>query len=88
MPVYFFDPYRLRAHKMKGGTFQNYTDKTYLQLTDDQIVKHFNGEQVIRLYPLLPDNTSWFIASDFDEGDWTTSGRMFIQLLDYSHWLF
>ena len=67
MPVYFFDPYRLRAHKMKGGTFQNYTDKTYLQLTDDQIVKHLNGEQVIGLYPLLSDNTSWFIASDFDE---------------------
>ena len=79
MPVYFFDPYRLRAHKMKGGTFQNYPDKTYLQLTDDQIAKHLNGEQVIGLYPLLPDNTSWFIASDFDEGDWITSCRMFIQ---------
>ena len=51
MPVYFFDPYRLRAHKIKGGTFQNYPDKTYLQLTDDQIVKHLNGEQVIGLYP-------------------------------------
>ena len=79
MPVYFFDPYRLRAHKMKGGTFQNYPDKTYLQLTDDQIVKHLNGEQVIGLYPLLSDNTSWFIASDFDEGDWITSCRKFIQ---------
>ena len=79
MPVYFFDPYRLRAHKMKGGTFQNYPDKTYLQLTDDQIVKHLNGEQVIGLYPLLSDNSSWFIASDFDEGDWITSCRMFIQ---------
>jgi len=78
MPVYFFDPYRLRAHKMKGGTFQNYPDKTYLQLTDDQIAKHLNSEQVIGLYPLLPDNTSWFIASDFDEGDWITSCRMFI----------
>lgn len=79
MPVYFFDPYRLRAHKMKGGTFQNYPDKTYLQLTDDQIVKHLNGEQVIGLYPLLSDNSSWFIASDFDEGDWITSCRKFIQ---------
>ena len=79
MPVYFFDPYRLRVHKMKGGTFQNYPDKTYLQLTDDQIVKHLNGEQVIGLYPLLSENTSWFIASDFDEGDWITSCRKFIK---------
>lgn len=28
MPAYFYDPYRYRAHKMKGGTFQTYTDKT------------------------------------------------------------
>ena len=80
MPAYFFDPYRLRAHKMKGGTFQNYTDKSYLQLTDDQIVKHLNGEQVVGLYPLLSDNTSWFIAADFDEGDWIASCKKFIQV--------
>ena len=30
MPASFYDPYMYRAHKMKGGTFQNYTDKTYL----------------------------------------------------------
>ena len=79
MPAYSFDPYRFRAHKMKGGTFQNYPDKSYLQLTDDQIAKHLNGEQLVGLYPLLSDNTSWFIAADFDEGDWITSGRKFIQ---------
>jgi len=28
MPAYFFDSYRFRAHKMKGGTFQNYPDKS------------------------------------------------------------
>ena len=27
MPAYFYDPYRLRAHKMNGGTFQNFTEK-------------------------------------------------------------
>lgn len=78
MPAYFFDPYRYRTHKMKGGTFQNYPDKSYLQLTDDQIAKHLNGEQVVGLYPLLSDNTSWFIAADFDEGDWIASCKTFI----------
>ncbi|MEO7174975.1 MAG: hypothetical protein ABIV51_03985 [Saprospiraceae bacterium] len=24
MPAYFYDPYRYRAHKLKGGTFQNF----------------------------------------------------------------
>ena len=28
MPAYFYDPYMYRAHKMKGGTFQNYNKKT------------------------------------------------------------
>ena len=67
MPAYSFDPYRYRVHKMKGGTFQNYADKSYLPLTDEQISKHLNGEQLVGIYPLLKDNTSWFIAADFDE---------------------
>ena len=79
MPAYFFDPYRFRAHKMKGGTFQNYPDKSYRNLTDDQIVRHLNGEQLIGLYPLLSDNTSWFIAADFDEGGWIESANKFIR---------
>ena len=70
MPAYFYDPYRYKAHRMKGGTFQNYNEKTYLQLTDKEIVKHLNGEQLIGIYPLFPDNTSTFIAADFDEANW------------------
>ncbi len=33
MPACLFDPHRYKMHKMKGGTFQQYTDKTYLPLT-------------------------------------------------------
>ena len=33
MPAHSFDPYFYRAHKAKGGTFQNYKDKSYLALT-------------------------------------------------------
>lgn len=79
MPAYFYDPYRYRAHKMKGGTFQNYADKTYLPLTNDQIAKHLNGQQLIGLYPLLQDNTSWFIAADFDEQNWIADSRKFLE---------
>lgn len=79
MPAYYFDPYRYRAHKMKGGTFQNYTDKTYLKLTDDEIAKHIKGEQLIGIYPLLPDNTSWFLVADFDEANWIDDARKFLK---------
>ncbi|MBD0295215.1 MAG: DEAD/DEAH box helicase family protein, partial [Flavisolibacter sp.] len=79
MPAYFYDPYRYRAHKMKGGTFQNYADKSYLPLTDEQVAKHLNGNQYIGIYPLLQDNTSWFIAADFDKENWAEECRNFLR---------
>jgi len=79
MPAYFYDPYLYRAHKMKGGTFQNYNNKTYLKLTDQEIAKHLNGEQLIGVYPLLQDNTSNFIVADFDEENWIDDARKFLK---------
>lgn len=79
MPAYHYDPYRYRAHKMKGGSFASYPDKTYLPLTDDQLLKHLNGNQHIGIYPLLQDNTSWFIAADFDEQNWIADSRRFLE---------
>lgn len=78
MPAYFYDPYRYRAHKMNGGTFQNYTDKEYLPFTEKEIEKHLNGEQHIGVYPLLKDNTSWFIVADFDKVEWINDCKKFI----------
>ena len=82
MPAYYFDPYLFRVYKMKGGTFQNYPDKTYLTLTNQQIIKHFNGEQHIGVYPLLNDNTSWFLVADFDKENWIEQCRGFIKECD------
>ena len=48
MPAYQFDPYLYRLHKMKGGSFANFNDKTYLPFTDQQLKKHLNGEQLIK----------------------------------------
>ncbi len=78
IPAHSFDPYFYRAHKAKGGTFQNYKDKTYLALTDAQIEKHLKGDQLVGIYPLLTDNTSWFIAADFDEEKWEEECRAFV----------
>ena len=70
MPAYLYDPYMYRLHKMKGGFFKNYNDKSYLPLSDTEIEKHIKGEQLIGIYPLLKNNTSWFIAADFDKENW------------------
>lgn len=78
MPAYYFDPYMYRAHKISGGTFQNYQDKRYLPLTDIEIEKHLNGEHLIGIYPLLENNTSWFVAADFDKDNWFEESKIFI----------
>jgi superfamily II DNA or RNA helicase len=82
MPAYVFDSHRYRLHQMKGGTFQTFTDKVYQQLTDDHLIKHLKGEQVVGLYPLLQDNTSWFIAADFDDAEWIEECRTFIKICE------
>ncbi|MEO7214740.1 DEAD/DEAH box helicase family protein [Mucilaginibacter sp.] len=82
MPAYSFDPHRYRQHQIKGGTFQTFTDKTFLSLTDDQLIKHLKGEQVVGLYPLLQNNTSWFIAADFDEANWIEECKGFIKICE------
>lgn len=78
MPAYFYDPYRYRIHKINGGTFQNYLDKEHLALSEREIEKHLNGEQHIGIYPLLKDNTSWFIVADFDKVEWVEDCKKFI----------
>lgn len=78
MPAYFYDPYRLRAHKMNGGTFQNFTEKSYLKFTDEQIQKHLDGFHHIGVYPLLQDNTTWFLAADFDKANWQVEAVTFL----------
>ena len=40
--------------------------KTALPLAPDVVKKHLIGGDVVGVYPLLDDNTSFFIAADFD----------------------
>lgn len=79
MSKYQYDPYQYRMHKMRGGTFQNYNEKIYSPYSDDQIAMHLRGEQLIGIYPLLKDNTSWFIAADFDKTNWENECIIFIK---------
>lgn len=81
MPSYEFDKYSLQRHKIGGGTFQNFEHKRYKPLTDSEIEKHLVGQQlVVGLYPLLTDNTSWFIAADFDKENWAEECKAFINI--------
>lgn len=47
--------------------------KEYLPFNDTALKEHFLGKSTIGIYPLLSDNTSFFIAADFDEANWQES---------------
>lgn len=53
--------------------------RQFLPLTDQVLYKHLAGEIVIGVYPLLPDDTCYFLAVDFDEADWRGDATAFAQ---------
>lgn len=79
MPAYSYDPYHYRLHKANGGTFQSYAHKTYLPLSEMEVAKHLKGLQQVGIYPLLQDNTSWFLVADFDKSDWKEQALKFLE---------
>jgi len=79
MPAKLYDPYFNRIYK-KNTKPADSEAINYLPLTDDQIQKHLEGRQLIGLYPLLQDNTSWLIVADFDKKSWIEDCRSFIAI--------
>ena len=77
-PAYRFDWNEYLRHKARGGNFKNFTSKEKIPLTKDVVKKHLIGAYFIGIYPLLEDNTSYFIAVDFDGKDWEKDSKKFI----------
>ena len=46
-------------------------------LTDDAIRDHLTGKHTVGIYPLLPDDTCWFLAVDFDKKSWVIDAAAF-----------
>ncbi len=67
MPAYNLDWDQFKIHKAKGGKLKDFKDKEYAPLTDQRMLNHLAGKEVVGIYPLLQDNTSWFITADFDQ---------------------
>jgi len=47
-------------------------------LTDQVLFKHLSGEKTVGLYPLLQDETCFFLAFDFDKQNWKEDVLAFI----------
>jgi superfamily II DNA or RNA helicase len=53
--------------KVKCGECPN---QAFLPVSDAQILRHLQGRHVMGVYPMLQDETCWFLAADFDKGSW------------------
>lgn len=57
----------------------NCTFRHLIPLTNQVYYDHLIGKQTIGLYPLLQDQTCWFLAVDFDKNNWQQDVQAFIE---------
>jgi len=54
--------------RIKCGECPN---QAFLAVEDRVILDHLQGRHVVGVYPLLTNETCWFLAADFDKTSWT-----------------
>lgn len=52
--------------------------RQFLPVTDQVIYDHLAGKQTIGIYPLLSDDSCYFLATDFDAADWQEDAKAYI----------
>ncbi len=53
--------------------------RKFLPVTDAVIESHLLGKETVGVYPLLPDETCWFLAADFDKKTWEYDSLAFLE---------
>ena len=53
-----------------------------LPLQDTVLYEHLAGKHTVGVYPLMPDDTCYFLAADFDEAEWKADILAFSQSCD------
>lgn len=63
----YYPALRSGARRLKGER----PDPDVLMPLDDEVIRdHLLGRRVVGVYPLLEDETCWFLAIDFDKASW------------------
>ena len=81
-PAYEFEWVEFMAHKRCGGSMKDFENKKLIHLTKEVVKKHLIGQHVVGIYPILVDNTSYFIAADFDGENWLKDSKSFLQVCE------
>ena len=72
--------------QVKCGACPN---QAFITVSDDVVARHLSGkgafrsaqgsDYVLGVYPLLADETCWFLAADFDGADWAQDALAFLE---------
>lgn len=55
------------------------TNQAFMPVDDKQVIDHLRGRHVMGVYPLLEDESCWFLAADFDGESWVEDVRPFTE---------
>ena len=73
-----YSPAAPRAEKSSFKT-SDYKNRKCFPLTDAVVRDHLLGKHTVGIYPLLLDETCWFLAVDFDKKAWQADASAFIK---------
>jgi hypothetical protein len=62
--------------RVKCGECPN---QAFLPVENQVILDHLQGRHVVGVYPLLRDETCWFLAADFDKTSWIDDVAAFVE---------
>jgi superfamily II DNA or RNA helicase len=55
------------------------TNQAFRRVDEAAVLGHLRGKHVMGVYPMLPDETCWFLAVDFDKSTWREDVRAFAE---------
>jgi len=67
---------------IRRATCGDCANQAFVPMDDHQIAGHLRGDHVIGVYPLLADETCWFLAADFDQRSWQEDVAAFAETCD------
>ena len=69
-----------QAASVKPGQKKPFRLSKLFALSEDVVRDHLLGKQTIGVYPLLQDDTCWFVAVDFDKKSWEADACAFLKM--------
>ena len=58
------------CHLKSGGKCSDCPNQAFVPVEDRVVTDHLRGHHVIGCYPMLEEETTWFLAVDFDKTSW------------------